>query len=87
VLELGSGEVGFVEDGWLGRTLLLGNEVVLEVTGPVARCVMTILPQAELAKDPRIMNTAYRHNGNNVGVYARVLEGGRVGCGDRVVLV
>lgn len=33
------------------------------------------------------MNTAYRHNGNNVGVYARVLEGGRVGRGDRVVLV
>jgi MOSC domain-containing protein YiiM len=33
------------------------------------------------------MNTAYRHNENNVGVYARVLEGGCVGRGDRVVLV
>jgi len=33
------------------------------------------------------MNTAYRYNGNNVGVYARVLEGGRLVCGDRVVLV
>ena len=87
VLELGSGEVGFVEDGWLGRTLRLGNEVVLEVTEPVARCVMTTLPQAELAKDPGIMTTAYRHNGNNVGVYARVLEGGRIGCGDRAGFV
>ena len=87
VLELGSGEVGFVEDGWLGRTLRLGDEVVLEVTEPVARCVVTTLPQAGLAKDPGIMNTAYRHNGNNVGVYAHVLEGGRVGRGDRAVLV
>ena len=87
MLELGSGEVGFVEDGWLGRTLRLGDEVVLEVTEPVARCVMTTLPQAELAKDPEIMNTAYLHNGNNVGVYARVLEGSRVGRGDHVVLV
>jgi uncharacterized protein YcbX len=87
VLELDSGEVGFVEDGWLERTLRLGGEIVLEVTEPVARCVMTTLPQAELAKDPEIMNTAYRHNGNNVGVYARVLEGGRVGRGDRAVLV
>lgn len=87
VLELGSGEVGFVEDGWLRRTLLLGDEVVLEVTEPVARCVMTTLPQAELAKDQGIMNTAYRHNGNNVGVYARVLEGGRVGHGDRAVFL
>jgi len=33
------------------------------------------------------MNASYRHNGNNVGVYARVLEGGRVGRGDRVALV
>jgi uncharacterized protein len=87
VLELGLGEVGFVEDGWLGRTLRLGDEVVLEVTERVARCVMTTLPQAGLAKDPGIMNASYRHNGNNVGVYARVLEGGRVGRGDRVVLV
>ena len=87
VLELGSGEVGFVEDGWIGRTLRFGDEVVLEVTKPVARCVMTTLPQVGLAKDPGIMNTAYLHNGNNVGVYARVLEGGRVGRGDRVVLV
>jgi uncharacterized protein YcbX len=56
MLELGSGEVGFVEDGWIGRTLHLGDEVVLEVTEPVARCVMTTLPQAELAKDSGIMN-------------------------------
>ncbi len=48
---------------------------------------MTTLPQAGLAKDPGIMYTAYRHNGNNVGVYARVLEGGRVRRGDRVVFV
>jgi uncharacterized protein len=87
VLELGSGEVGFIEDGWLVRTLHLGDEVVLEVTEPVARCVRTTLPQAELAKDPEIMNTAYLHNGNNVGVYTRVLEGSRVGRGDHVVLV
>ncbi len=87
VLELGPGEVGFVEDGWLGRTLRLGDEVVLEVTERVGRCVMTTLPQVWLAKDPEIMNTAYRHNENNLGVYARVLEGGRVVRGDRVVLV
>ena len=87
LLGLDSGEVGFVEDGWPGRTLRLGNEVVLEVTEPVSRCVMTTLPQAGLPRDPGIMGTTYRHNENNTGVYARVLRGGRVGCGDRVVLV
>lgn len=87
VLELDSVEVGFVEDGWLGGTLCLRDQVVLEVTESVARCVVTIPPQAGLAKDPGIMNTAYRYKLNNVGVYARVLEGGRVGRGDRVALV
>ncbi len=57
------------------------------MTDPVARCVMTILPQEELPKDPGILGTAYRHNKNNVGVYARVLEGGRVRRGDRVALI
>ena len=87
VVELGSGETGFVEDGWIGRALRLGGEVVLEVTDTVTRCVMTTLAQGELPKDPEIMSTTYRHNDNQVGVYARVVRGGRVRRGDRVELI
>ena len=87
VVELGAGEAGFVEDGWIGRTLRLGEEVVLEVTEPVARCAMTTLPQQELPKDPKIMSTTYEHNDNCLGVYARVVRGGRVRRGDRVEVV
>ena len=86
VVETDVGEAGFVEDGWVGRALRLGEEVVLEVTDPVARCVMTTLAQGELPKDPKIMSTTYRYNDNNVGVYARVVRGGRVRRGDRVEL-
>ena len=82
-----TGERGFVEEGWLGRTLRLGEEVVMEVTDPVDRCAMTTLPQGELPKDSGILSTAYRHNDNNVGVYARVLRGGCVRRGDRVTLI
>ena len=85
VVELGSGENGFVEDGWIGRGLHLG-EVILEVTDPVARCVMTTLAQGDLPKDPKIMSTTYAYNDNQVGVYARVVRGGRVRRGDRVEL-
>jgi uncharacterized protein len=81
-----NGEVGFVEDYWLGCTLCIWDEVALEIMKRVARCVMTTLPQAGLSKDPVIMRTAYRHIGNSGGAYAGVLEGGRVGGGDRVVL-
>jgi uncharacterized protein len=87
VLELDSGEDGFVEDGWPGRRLRVGDEIVLEVTDPVTRYLMTTLPQAELPGDPGIMDTAYHHNGNRVGVYARVLEGGCVRRGDGIALV
>jgi uncharacterized protein YcbX len=86
VLELNSGEVGFVEEGWMGRTLAIGDEVQLRVTQPVARCVMTTLSQADLPKDPSILNITYRHNDNQVGVYADVLRCGTVHCADPVVL-
>lgn len=86
LVEPDPGETGFVEDGWIGSTLRLGGEVVLEVTEPVVRCVMTTLAQDNLPKDPEIMGTTYRHNDNQVGVYARVVRGGRVRRGDRVEL-
>ena len=87
ILELGSGENGFVEDGWIGRTLSLGEEVVLEVTDPVARCVMTTLAQGDLPRDPKIMSTTYAYNDNCVGIYARVVSGGSVRRGDGVALI
>ena len=87
ILELGSGENGFVEDGWIGRTLSLGEEVVLEVTDPVARCVMTTLAQGDLPRDPKIMSTTYAYNDNCVGIYARVVRGGSVRRGDGVALI
>ena len=86
VVEADAGEMGFAENGWIGRALRLGEEVVLEVTDLVVRCVMTTLAQGELPKDPKIMSTTYRYNDNRVGVYARVVRGGRVRRGDRVEL-
>ena len=53
----------------------------------LTRCVMTTLPQSELSKDPGILNTTYRHNDNNVGVYAEVLQGGKIHLSDPVLLV
>jgi uncharacterized protein YcbX len=63
------------------------DEVRLRVTDPVARRVMTTLPQADLPKDQGIIGTTSRYNENNVGVYAQVLRGGRVRRGDRFTLV
>jgi len=76
----------FVEDSWIGRTLAVGDEVRLSVSGPCGRCVMTTLAQGDLPADSGILRTAVRHNRANVGVYATVLRGGTIRCGDRVTL-
>ena len=76
----------FVENDWVGRTLLVGNEVRLRIIRPCGRCVMTTLPQVDLPHDSGILRTAVRHNSGNVGVYATVLQGGTVRGGDGVRL-
>lgn len=81
-----SGEKDFVENAWIGRTLALGEEVRLKVTGPCPRCVMTTLSQGDLPKDGGILLTAARNNATNVGVYAAVQRGGTLRRGDPIRL-
>ncbi len=80
------GSQTFVEDSWIGHTLAIGDEVRLNVTGPCGRCVMTTLAQRDLPMDRGILRTAVEHNRANVGVYATVVRGGTIRCGDRVRL-
>ena len=91
-------QTGFVENGWIGKTLALGDSVRLRVTDPCPRCVMTTLAQEDLPPDAGILRTAARHNsvvgGDGrgpdgaypaaVGVYASVVSGGTVRRGDAV---
>jgi uncharacterized protein YcbX len=55
------------------------NIVVLHITGPWPRCVMTTLAQGDLPKDSGIVRTAAQHNQANVGVDADVVAGGTRG--------
>jgi uncharacterized protein YcbX len=87
VVATGPGQQGFVENDWIGRTLAIGDEVRLRITGPCPRCVMTTLPQGDLPKDAGILRTAAQSNEANVGVYADVVKSGTVRRGDHVTLV
>jgi len=75
---------GFVEAEWVGKTLGVGGEVRLKVLKECGRCVMTTLPQRELAADTGILRTVMRFNRGKVGVLASVLKGGRVSRKDSV---
>ena len=88
-----AGESGFVENSWVGHTLSIGPELILRVSIPCPRCVMTTLPRVDLPQDPRILRTTVQLNTLNlgdfgslpcVGVYADVLKPGHIRRGDPV---
>jgi uncharacterized protein len=81
------GATDFVENDWIGKTLAIGPEVQLKITGPCPRCVMTTLPQYDLPKDPGILRTAVQHNAAHVGVYAAITRPGRITMGDTVEVI
>jgi uncharacterized protein len=77
----------FVEDAWIGKTLAIGDTVRLSITAPCFRCVMTTLAQGDLPNDAGILRTAAQHHKASVGVYASVLQAGKVRRGDSVRLI
>ena len=85
---------GFLENGWVGRALALGDSVRLRVAMPDPRCVMTTLAQEDLPRDNDVLRTLTRHNRLDVGggrlpcagVFAVVETPGTVRTGDAVHL-
>ena len=83
-VEAATVEKDFVENAWVCKVLAIGDSVRLSVTGPCPRCVMTTLAQGDLPKDAGILRAAVQHNQGGVGVYASVLQGGKIRRGDAV---
>jgi uncharacterized protein YcbX len=77
--------VGFLESGWLDRSLSVGP-VAMKAVEHCLRCALTTRPQADLPKDPGILHTAQQHNENRVGIYADITAPGTVRIGDGAIL-
>jgi uncharacterized protein YcbX len=73
---------GRPEDAWPGRELFAGA-ARLRVRKPVARCVMTTLPQPGLAGEPGVYRSVYERGGA-LGVYAAALAAADCAAGDPV---
>lgn len=90
----------FAENGWLGRTLRIGDGVALRIVVPTPRCVVPTLAlgsgvpdSADLVDDPEVLRAAARLNRlpvldlgvrTCVGAYADVETPGRIRVGDLV---
>jgi uncharacterized protein YcbX len=88
-------EPGFAEDGWVGRSICLGDSARAGVAMLTMRCVMTTLAQGDLAEDRGTLRTIARHHRREIpglgtwacaGVYADVTGEGVVRTGDPVTL-
>jgi hypothetical protein len=78
---------GYPDDGWTGRRLAIGPEVVLEVEGAMPRCVMVDAPQRGLAAGGGVLKTLGRVHDVDFGVQARVVTAGTIRRGDEVHLL
>ena len=80
------GVADFVELGWVGKRLRIG-EAEIEIAMACPRCVMITHGFADLPKDSGLMRTVVREANQNVGVYVRVERPGRITVGDSVELL
>jgi uncharacterized protein YcbX len=80
----------FLEDGWVGGTLVFGNsepKPAVSVTARDVRCMMINLDPDTGAQDKRVLKTVVRLNKNNAGVYGTVVQTGTIRVGDPVSLI
>jgi uncharacterized protein YcbX len=89
VLETGS-QKAFVEDDWVGSTLVFGEEPdapAVSITSRDERCVMINLDPDSGRQDARFMKAVVRMNDNFAGVYGTVVRAGSIRAGHTVRLV
>jgi uncharacterized protein len=80
----------FLEDGWVGGTLVFGTSEprpAIRVTTRDVRCMMINLDPDTGRQDARVLKTVVQLNKNNAGVYGTVVQTGIVHVGDPVFLV
>jgi uncharacterized protein YcbX len=84
------GQEPFLEDGWIGGTLVFGDSEprpAVRVTARDVRCMMINLDPDTATQDGRVLKTVVGLNQNNAGVYGTVVQTGIIRVGDSVSLV
>ena len=73
----------FPEQAWVGKTLSVGS-VKLKIDMTCPRCAMTTHGFCDLPQDTQIMRNLVANSEGNLGIYASVVQAGKVTAGDSV---
>ena len=76
----------FPEQAWIGKTLSIGS-VKLKIDMTCPRCSMTTHGFDDLPRDTEVMRKLVNHSDGNLGIYASVMQAGKVSAGDSVGVV
>jgi uncharacterized protein len=76
---------GAPDADWSGG-VLRGRELIARIEAPTVRCAMPTRPQPGLAADRDVLRAIATYAGRCLGVYATVVQGGRVAVGDPMVV-
>ena len=76
----------FPEQAWVGKTLSIGS-VKLRIDMTCPRCSMTTHGFDDLPRDTEVMRKLVNHSDGNLGIYASVMQAGKVSAGDSVGVV
>jgi uncharacterized protein YcbX len=82
-LDLADGQ-GFGENGFVGRTLRIGRDVLLAAVERDVRCKMITLDPDTFQPNPELMKVVARAHEGCAGIYADVLAEGVIRPGDQV---
>ncbi len=78
---------GFAEDAWVGRSLRIGSQVVITITGRDPRCKMISLDPDTGEANVQILRQVVQAHAGMAGIYCAVLVEGMIGKGDAIDLL
>jgi uncharacterized protein YcbX len=76
----------FYENSLLGKTLKIGERLEVVIVGRDPRCSMITLDPDTAEETPKLLQHLARNHAGDAGVFAAVLQRGRVNKGDRITL-
>ncbi|MGH1536437.1 MAG: MOSC domain-containing protein [Gammaproteobacteria bacterium] len=95
VIETDLDITGFAENDWVGKTVVVGDNVHFKITDPTPRCSIPTLSNGVFPKDPKVLKTIVEHNMLEVpllenkvlpctGIYGFLIQSGVVSVKDPV---